>query len=65
MESISLKAGEKVALSVGEAAQAAGLGRSGLYLAIRAGKLTTLKVGGRRLVRPADLNAWLEKHATA
>lgn len=53
----------RAALSIAEAAKSAGLGRSTIYEAISDGKLRSLKVGGRRLVRPGDLNAWLESHA--
>lgn len=54
---------QRAAMSVVEAAKWAGLGRTTLYGAISGGELRTLKVGGRRLVRPADLAAWLDAHA--
>lgn len=34
-----------------------------IYEAISTGKLKTLKVGGRRLVRPDALSDWLQSHA--
>lgn len=53
----------RLALSIVEAAQSIGLGRSTIYEAISSKNLPTYKVGGRRLVRPGDLSAWLEKYA--
>lgn len=41
---------EPVMVSVNEAAQALGIGRSTLYNLIASGQLQTVKVGGRRLV---------------
>jgi excisionase family DNA binding protein len=55
----------RAALSIIEAARSAGLGRSTVCNAIADGKLRTLKVGNRRLVRPADLGAWLDSHAVS
>lgn len=51
-----------IAVSIADGAKLIGVGRSRLYLEIRAKNLPTYKVGGRRLVRPGDLSAWLEKH---
>lgn len=53
----------RLALSIVEAARSSGLGRSTIYEAISSGKLQTLKVGGRRLVRPDALTDWLQSHA--
>lgn len=53
---------QRAAISVPEAAKSAGLGRSSIYKAILNNSLPTLKVGGRRLVRPDDLTAWLARH---
>lgn len=53
---------QRAAISVPEAAKCAGLGRSSIYKAILNKSLPTLKVGGRRLVRPADLSTWLQSH---
>jgi excisionase family DNA binding protein len=52
-----------IAVSIADGAKLIGVGRSRLYLEIRSKSLPTYKVGGRRLVRPVDLSAWLEKHA--
>jgi excisionase family DNA binding protein len=60
---VALKPGEKLALSVVEAAQAVGICRSKLYEEIEQGKLESLKVGGRRLVRVSALQRWLDSHA--
>lgn len=54
---------QRAALSVIEASRSASLGRSTLYQAIAEGRLRTLKIGNRRLIRPCDLSAWLEAHA--
>ncbi len=47
------------ALSIQEACRFSGLGRTRLYAAISSGELKTLKVGTRRLVPVAALEAWL------
>jgi excisionase family DNA binding protein len=48
------------ALSVREAAHSCGLSRTTLYRLIADGKLLTLKIGSRRLVRPEAIEALLE-----
>jgi excisionase family DNA binding protein len=48
------------ALSVGEAAKAAGVGRTLLFEEIRKGRLTARKVGRRTIVTIDDLDRWLE-----
>jgi excisionase family DNA binding protein len=50
---------ERRALSVVEAAQTCGLSRATLYRLIANGKLTTLKIGARRLVRPEAIEELL------
>jgi excisionase family DNA binding protein len=40
-----------------------GLSRQFVYNEIRSGRLRSLKVGRRRLVRIPDLEAWLESYA--
>jgi Helix-turn-helix domain len=48
-----------LALSVNEAARAAGVGRSLLYEAIRTGDLKSAKIHARRIVLVDDLRSWL------
>jgi excisionase family DNA binding protein len=56
---------DAIALSVKETARQTGLSRSFLYLEIGRGKLQTLKIGNRRLVRTADITAYLDAHKVA
>ena len=51
---------DKMALSIDEAAKAAGVGRDTIYSAINSGTLVTAKIGKRRLIRPEALRQWLE-----
>ena len=50
---------ERRALSIKEAAQSCGLSRATVYRLIADGKLTTLKIGSRRIVTVAALDALL------
>jgi excisionase family DNA binding protein len=50
---------EKRALSIREAAQACGISRASVYRLIEAKKLQTVKILGRRLVRPEAIAALL------
>jgi excisionase family DNA binding protein len=50
---------ERLAVSVGEAAEAAGVSRSSLYEEMRAGRLRYVKVRTRRVILVADLRDWL------
>jgi excisionase family DNA binding protein len=50
----------KLALRVNEASVAAGISRSTIYKLMSAGTLRTTKVGGRRLILRADLEALLQ-----
>jgi|HubBroStandDraft_5_1064220.scaffolds.fasta_scaffold784417_1 excisionase family DNA binding protein len=50
---------ERRALSIEEAAKACGLSRATLYRLLNDGKLTTVKVGARRLVPIAAIDALL------
>jgi len=52
----------KLALSIPEAAAAAGIGRSLLYESMAAGELRFVKLGRRRLIRVAALDDWLKAH---
>ena len=49
-----------LAVSPGEAARIAGLGRTTIYAALKSGELKSLKVGKRRLIRIAAIDAWLK-----
>lgn len=52
-----------LAVSPGEAARLIGLGRTKLYEALTSGVLPSFRIGTRRLIRVADLEAWFEGHA--
>ncbi|HRD74370.1 MAG TPA: helix-turn-helix domain-containing protein [Hyphomicrobiaceae bacterium] len=55
---------DREAYSIAEAAKLWGIGRTSLYRAMSEGRLRTLKIGARRLVRRGDLEAFMEAHAT-
>lgn len=48
-------------LSIKEAVEQTGLSHVTLYNEINAGRLKSLKVGRRRLIRPAALAEWIEQ----
>jgi excisionase family DNA binding protein len=50
---------DRLAVSPAEAADLAGIGRTKLYEAMNAGVLPSFKIGTRRLVRIAEIEAWL------
>jgi excisionase family DNA binding protein len=50
---------ERIAYSVVEAAQIAGIGRTGLYQLISDGRIPAVKIGKRTLVRRSDLEAFM------
>ncbi len=54
---------QRAAMSINEGAAYIGLGRSTLYEALREGRLRSLKVGARRLLRREDLIAFMESEA--
>jgi excisionase family DNA binding protein len=54
----------KIALTIAEAAEAIGIGRTKLYELINAGELKRIKLGSRALIRLSDLEAMLERHAS-
>jgi excisionase family DNA binding protein len=54
---------ERRALSVGETGRAIGLSRATIYRLIEQKQLVTLKVGSRRLIPVAAIDAFLEKAA--
>jgi excisionase family DNA binding protein len=49
----------KLALTIEEAATAAGVGRTTLFEEIRQGRLIARKVGRRTIIATVDLEAWL------
>jgi excisionase family DNA binding protein len=51
---------ERRVLSIKEAAQACGISRASVYRLIAEGKLTTLKIGARRLVPMHAIDALLD-----
>lgn len=51
---------EPLLLSVDQAAARVGVGRTLLYNAITRGRLRSVRLGGRRLIRPADLVTFVE-----
>jgi excisionase family DNA binding protein len=54
---------ERRALSIPEAAQTCGLSRATIYRLIAEGKLSTLKIGARRLVPVGAIDALLSRAA--
>ena len=48
-------------LSVDDVCALTGLGRTSIYGELRAGRLASVKVGRRRLVPRAALDAWIEE----
>ena len=52
----------RLSYGINQAAEATSLGRSLLYLHIKAGNLKTFKIGSRTLIAAADLEAWLDGH---
>ncbi|MGV7212497.1 helix-turn-helix domain-containing protein [Bradyrhizobium sp. UFLA05-112] len=52
---------QPVLLSISEAAQLLGIGRSTLYGLLSDGDLSGLKIGARTLIRRTDLEALLER----
>lgn len=55
----------RYALSIDEACQKSGVGRTLIYQEIKAGRLATLRIGRRRLVPVTSLRAWLQSHEVA
>ena len=52
----------KLAVSIEEAAEISSIGRSTLYELMAAGRLAFVKLGSRRLILVADLQALLAAH---
>ncbi|MBK8210397.1 MAG: helix-turn-helix domain-containing protein [Rhodospirillales bacterium] len=53
---------EPIAVSPGEAARLAGVGRTTIYGSISAGELRSIKLGKRRLIAMDALREWLRAH---
>jgi excisionase family DNA binding protein len=53
---------EPLAVSPGEAARLAGLGRTTIYQAIASRALPSIRIGRRRLITIDALRAWLLSH---
>jgi len=51
---------QKLLLSIPEACEITGISRSRLYNEMTAGRLNWVKVGTRRLIKPADLQAFVD-----
>jgi excisionase family DNA binding protein len=56
------EAPERLAVSVEDAANMAGIGRTTLYAALGVGSLRSLKIGKRRLIAVDALKAWIAAH---
>lgn len=50
-------------VDVDEAARLLGIGRTTLYKHLKSGSLTSIKIGGRRVIRRDDLPEWLARMA--
>ena len=53
---------QAITTSISETARALGLGRTSVYLLINEGKLATVKVGRRRLVKVESLRRLVEEN---
>lgn len=54
---------KRMLLSLAEAAQALGIGRTKLHAEVKAGRLATVRVGRRRMVVPQELKAYVGRLA--
>jgi excisionase family DNA binding protein len=52
---------ERLAVSPSQGAAMAGIGRTKFYEVLNAGEIPSFKIGMRRLVRVAEIEAWLER----
>lgn len=50
-----------MAVSPGDGAKLAGVGRTKFYQALTSGEVRSFKVGSRRLIRVAEIDAWLAR----
>jgi excisionase family DNA binding protein len=55
----------RIAFSVDEFAKSAGLGRTTVYVEIKAGRLLPVKVGKRTLITANEAQRWLERLAAS
>jgi excisionase family DNA binding protein len=55
----TIRPDERLALRINDAVLVSGLSRSTLYKLVTAGRLSAIKVGGRRLILREDLQALL------
>jgi excisionase family DNA binding protein len=55
--------GERLSVGVEEAAEMLGVGRSSVFTLVKDGALKSFKVGKRRLIAVAELQAFLERQA--
>jgi excisionase family DNA binding protein len=53
---------DRIAYSIVETAHRLGVSRSFVYLELNRGKLASVKIGGRRLIRTVDADAYLAVH---
>jgi excisionase family DNA binding protein len=60
----SIQPPERKALSVCEAARAVGISRATIYRLVQQKRLATVKIGSRRLVPVAEIDALLAKAIT-
>lgn len=56
---------DRIALSVEDAARAASVGRTTIFMELRNGRLKGRKVGRRTVISVEDLNAWLTSLPTS
>ena len=59
------RSGMRLAISVAECGEALGLGRTKIYELINSGELESLRVGRRRLIKLASVNALLSPDPSA
>jgi excisionase family DNA binding protein len=62
LKTFPISKAEPLAVSPGEAARLAGLGRTTIYDALGSGALRSIKIGKRRLITIEALRAWLLSH---
>ncbi len=54
----------KMTLTVNEAVEASGISRTRLYQYMKDGELPVVKLGARTLIRPVDLEKFINDHVT-
>jgi excisionase family DNA binding protein len=63
MISTHINPDERIAFRINDAVRASGIGRTKLYALMKSGTLSTVKIGGRRLILRDALAALLQKSA--